>query len=184
MGDRALEIVARLEGHGLWAGTKAMITACPIMLMEAQHVLVKVRDFIWKQRIQKLTGPKSMVPSAVLKKKEKASKTKEPEPRHGKVHQADKYWARELEKGYAQHTHAQQVIDEWLESLRHPPLLDMPYSSGEDTEDGPYELAMEPQSALSDNPSPYEVTDSESEGDDVVAYDTETSHHTMVADRH
>ena len=43
---------------------------------------------------------------------------------------------------------------------------------------------MEPQSVLSDNPSPYEVTNSESEGDDVVAYDTETSHHTTVANRH
>ena len=37
---------------------------------------------------------------------------------------------------------------------------------------------------LSDNPSPYEVTDSELEGDNIVAYDTETSHHTTIADRH
>ena len=91
---------------------------------------------------------------------------------------------RELEQGYAQHTHAQRVIDEWLESLTHPPFLDTPYSSGEDTDEGLYELAIEPQSALSDNPSPYEVTDLESEGDNVVAYDTETSHHMTIADRH
>ena len=89
-----------------------------------------------------------------------------------------------MEQGYAQHTHAQQIIDKWLESLTHPPLLDAPYSSREDTDDRPYELAIEPQSVLSDNLSPYEVTDSESEGDDVVAYDTETSHHMTVADRH
>ena len=89
-----------------------------------------------------------------------------------------------MEQGYAQHTHAQRVIDKQLESLTHPPLLDTPYSSGEDTKDGPYESAIEPQSVLSDNPSPYEVTDSESEGNDVVAYDTETSHHTTIADRH
>ena len=152
--------------------------------MEAWHILVKAWDFIQKQRIQKLTSPKPTVSSAVLKKKEKASKTKEPEPQHGKVHWADKYWARELEKGYAQHTHAQQVIDEWLESLTHPPLLDTPYSSGEDTKDGLYESAIEPQSALSDNLSPYEVTDSESEDNHVVAYDTETSHHMMVVNRH
>ena len=57
-GDQALEIIARLEGHWLWAGTEVMITACPIMLMEARHILVKVRDFIRKQRIQKLTSPK------------------------------------------------------------------------------------------------------------------------------
>ena len=184
MGDQALKIVIRLEGHWLWAGTKVMITACLIMLMEAQHVLVKARDFIQKQRIQKLTSPKPMVPSAVPKKKEKATKTKEPEPHCGKVCQADKYWARKLEQGYAQHTHTQQVIYEWLESLTHPPLLNTPYSSGEDTDDRPYESAIEPQSVLSDNPSPYEVTDSESEGEDVVAYDTETSHHMTVADRH
>ena len=152
--------------------------------MEAWHILVKARDFIQKQRIQKLTSPKLTAPSAVPKMKEKATKTKEPEPQHGKVCWADKYWARKLEQGYAQHTHAQRVIDERLESLTHPPLLDTPYSSGEDTEDGLYDSAIEPQSVLSDNPSPYEVTDSESEGDDVVTYETETSHHTMVADRH
>ena len=107
MGDQALEIVGRLEGHWLWAGTEAMITACPMKIVEAQHVLVKARDFIQKQRIQKLTSPKLMTLSAVPKKKEKVSKTKEPEPQHGKVCQADKYWARKLEQGYAQHTHAQ-----------------------------------------------------------------------------
>ena len=37
-GDQALEFVARLEGHWLWAGTEATIMACPIMLMEARHV--------------------------------------------------------------------------------------------------------------------------------------------------
>ena len=48
MGDQALEIIGRLEGHWLLAGTEAMITACPITLVEAQHVLVKARDFIQK----------------------------------------------------------------------------------------------------------------------------------------
>ena len=161
-----------------------MITACPIMLMEARHVLVKARDFIRMQRIQKLTSPKQTTLSAVPKMKEKTFKAKEPEPWCGKVCQADKYLAKKLEQRYGQHTHTQRIIDEWLESLTHPPSLDNPYSSGEDTKDGPYELAVEPQSTLSDNPSPYEVTDLESEGDDVVAYDTETSHHTTIADRH
>ena len=49
MGDQALEIIRRLEGHWLWAGTEAMITACPITLVEARHILVKARDFIRKQ---------------------------------------------------------------------------------------------------------------------------------------
>ena len=85
MGDQALEIGARLEGHRLWAGTEATITACPITLMEARHILVKARDFIRKQRIQKLTSPKLTTPSAVPKTKEKTSKAKEPEPWHGEV---------------------------------------------------------------------------------------------------
>ena len=104
-GDQALEIITRLEGHRLWAGTEATITACPIMLMEAQHVLVKARDFIRKQGIQKLTSPKLMTLSAMLKKKEKTSKAKEPEPWYGKVHRANKYLAKKLEQGYGQHTH-------------------------------------------------------------------------------
>ena len=84
-GDQALEIVTRLEGHQLWASMEATIMVCPIMLMEARHVLVKARDFIRKQRIQKLTSPKLTTLSAMPKMKEKTSKAKEPEPWHGKV---------------------------------------------------------------------------------------------------
>ena len=80
-------------------------------------------------------------------------------------------------------THA-CTADNRLESLTHPTLLDAPYSSGEDTNDGQNESVIEPQSVPSDNLSPYEVSDSESECNDVVAYDTETSHPMTVADRH
>ena len=135
-GDQALEIVTRLEGHWLWAGTEVMIMACPIMLMEARHILVKARDFIRKQRIQKLTSPKPTTPSAMPKMKEKTSRAKEPEPQCRKVHRADKYWAKKLEQGYVQHTHTQRIIDDRLESLTHPPSLNTPYSSGEDIKDG------------------------------------------------
>ena len=183
-GDQALEIITRLEGHRLWAGTESTITACPITLMEARHILVKARDFIRKQMFQKLTSPKQTALSAVPKMKEETSKAKELEPWCGKVCRADKYRAKKLEQGYGQCTHTQWIIDERLESLTNPPSLSTPYPSGEDTEDGLCESAVELQSALSDNPSPYEVTDSESEGDDIVAYDTETSHHTTIADRH
>ena len=126
MRDQALEIIARLEGHWLWAGTEATIMACLIMLMEARHILVKARDFIRKQRIQKLNSPKPTNPSAVPEMKEKTSKAKEPEPQCGKVCQADKYWAKKLEQGYGQYTHTQRIIDEWLESLTHPLSLDTP----------------------------------------------------------
>ena len=113
---------------------------------------------------------------------------KAPEPPHGKGCQANKYWAKQLEKGYGQHTHTQWMINERLESLMHLPLLDPSYLSGGGTDDEPYESALEPQSAMSDNPSPYEVTDSEGkgkgEGDDMVEYDTEMSHHTTIINRH
>ena len=62
MGDQALEIITRLEGHQLWAGTKVMIMVCTITLMEAWYVSVKARDFIRKQGIQKLTSPKLTAP--------------------------------------------------------------------------------------------------------------------------
>ena len=64
--------------------------------------------------------------------------------------------------------------------MTHPPLVDVPYSSGLDSDDGPYGSA---QDATPDDSSPYEVADLEEEGDDVIAYDTEDSHQTTVADR-
>ena len=59
-------------------------------------------------------------------------------------------------------------------------MVDVPYSSGLDSDDCPYGSA---QDATPDDSSPYEVADSEEEGDDVVAYDTEDSHQMTVADR-
>ena len=64
----------------------------------------------------------------------------------------------------------------------HPLLVDVPYSSRLDSDDGPYESAQDAASTPSDS-SPYEVIDSEEEGDDIIAYDTEDSHQTTVADR-
>ena len=90
------------------------------------------------------------------------------------------YWARKLESGHTQH--AQRLIDERLEALTHPPLVDVPYSSGLDSDDSPYGSAQDVASTPSDS-LPYEVADSEEEGNDVVAYDTEDSHQMTVADR-
>ena len=89
-----------------------------------------------------------------MKKLLKPTITKSPKPWYGKVHQADKYWAKQLEKGYGQHTHMQQLIDERLESLMHPSVLNPPYSSGGDTDNEPSQSVLEPQSALTDDPSP------------------------------
>ena len=98
------------------------------------------------------------------------------EHRRKKVRGADLCWARK--SGHTQH--AQRLIDERLEALTHPPLVDVPYSSGLDSDDGPYGSA---QDVTPDDSSPYEVADLEEEGNDIVAYDTEDSHQMTVADR-
>ena len=86
-----------------------------------------------------------------------------------------------MEAGHTQHT--QCLIDERLEELTHPPLIDPPYSSGTDSADELYESAQEPLGYTTD-PSPFEVTDTEDEDrDNVVEYDTETSHQVTVAER-
>ena len=68
-----------------------------------------------------------------------------------------------------------------MEALTHPPLIDPPYSSGLDSNKEPYESARDAHSMTSES-SPYKVTDSEEEYDDVVAYDMETSHQVTVAE--
>ena len=81
-----------------------MIAAYSVILGKARHILVKAREFIRKQRIQKLTAPKltAEVPSAPSKKLEKPTIGKEVEHQRSKVKRADKYWARKLESGHTQ----------------------------------------------------------------------------------
>ena len=184
IGEEANQIVGRVTRARLWAGTEAMICAYAVTLGEARHILVKAREFIRTQRIQKLTTPKTIpMPTAkpVPKQPSKPSVGREAEHRRSKVKRADKYWAKKLESGHTQHT--QRLIDERLEELTHPPLIDPPYSSGTDSADELYESAQEPLGYTTDS-SPYEVTDTEDEDwDDIVEYDTETSHQVTVAER-
>ena len=94
----------------------------------------------------------------------------------GKVRWADKYFAKLLAKVSLQH----KTGEERVECLMHPHLLPWPMTSGEETD--PYESAKEHAGEVSDM-SPYDVYDSDEESDDVIAYNTETSHHMTVADR-
>ena len=73
-GEEAQQIVGRVAGAQMWAGTDAFIAAYMVTLGEARHILVKAHDFIKRQRLQKLTASKgeSRVPSAPAKKLEKA----------------------------------------------------------------------------------------------------------------
>ena len=177
-GEEAHQIIGRVASARMWAGTDALVAAYVVTLGEAHHILVKARDFIKRQTLQKLTAPKttSGVPSAPSKKLEKAAVGQTAEHWHSKVKRADKYWAKKLEAGHSQHT--QWIIDERLEALTHPPLIDPPYASGVESDDEPYQSARD----LPSEPSPYDITDSEEEQANVVEYDTETSHQVTVAE--
>ena len=168
-GEEAHQIIDRVAGARSWAGTDALVAAYAVMLREARQLLVKAREFVRRWTIQKALAPKS--PPTQTEQERKPIVSEAREHRRKKVRRADVYWARKLESGHTQH--AQRLIYERLEALTHPPLVDVPYSSGLDSDDGPYGSA---QDATPGDSSPYEVADSEEEGDDVVAYDTEDSH--------
>ena len=177
-GEEAHQIIDRVAGAWSWAGTDAMVAAYAVTLREVHQLLVKAREFVRCRTIQKMLALKSPPMPTEWERKPVIGEARE--HRRKKVRRADVYWARKLESGHTQH--AQRLIDERLEALTHPPLVDVPYSSGLDSDDGPYGLAQDAVSTPGDS-SPYEVTDSEEEGDDVVAYDTEDSHQTTLADR-
>ena len=82
-GEQAHEIIGRVAGTWMWAGTDALVAAYVVTLGKARHILVKAREFIRRQRIQKLTAPKHPkgVPSAPPKKLEKPVVGKEAEHR-------------------------------------------------------------------------------------------------------
>ena len=175
-GEEAHQIIDRVAGAQSWAGTDALVAACAVTLREACQLLVKAREFVRRQTIQKVLALKSPPTPTEWERKPVIGEARE--HKHKKVRRADVYWARKLESGHT--LHAQRLIDERLEAFTHPLLVDVPYSSGLDSDDDPYGSA---QDATPDDSSPYEVTDSEEEGDDVVAYNTEDSHQTTVADR-
>ena len=177
-GEEAHQIIDRVAGARSWAGTDALVATYAVTLREVRHLLVKAREFVRCQTIQKALAPKS--PPMPMERERKPVLGEAREHRRKKVRRADVYWARKLESGHTQH--AQRLIDERLEALTHPPLVDVPYLSGLDSDDGPYGSAQGAASTPS-NSLPYEVADSEEEGNDVVAYDTEDSHQTTVADR-
>ena len=177
-GEEAHQIIDRVAIARSWAGTDALVATYAVTLREAHNLLVKAREFVRRRTIQKALAPKSPPTPTEWERKPVVSEARE--HRRKKVRRADVYWARKLESGHTQH--AQRLIDERLEALTHPPLVDVLYSSGLDSDDGPYGSAQDAASTPSDS-SPYEVADSEEEGDDVVAYDTEDSHQTTVADR-
>ena len=68
-----------------------------------------------------------------------------------------------------------------MQCLLHSATGPLPMTSDAESGKEPYESAMD--YGVTTDASPYEAYDSEEESDDVVAYNTETSHLMMVADR-
>ena len=68
-----------------------------------------------------------------------------------------------------------------MQCLLHSAAGPSPMTSDAESGEEPYESAMD--YGVTTDASPYEAYDSEEESDDVVAYDTETSHLMTVTDR-
>ena len=55
--DDLREILDRVNGGRTWAGKDAVITAIPVTVAEARHILAKARLFAQSQRKPKRQGP-------------------------------------------------------------------------------------------------------------------------------
>ena len=71
--------------------------------------------------------------------------------------------------------------DKRVQCLLHSAAGLSPMTSDTESGEEPYEFTMDYGGTT--DASPYEAYDSEEESDDVMAYDTEMSHLTMVTDR-
>ena len=177
--EEAHQIIDRVAGARSWAGTDALVATYAVTLREALSSTGEGPGIRQMPDNPEGASPE-VTPYALTERERKPVISEAREHRRKKVRRANVYWAWKLESGHTQH--AQRLIDERLEALTHQPLVDVPYSSRLDSDDSPYESAQDAASTPSDS-SPYEVADSEEEGDDVVAYDTEDSHQMTVADR-
>ena len=57
-GEEAHQIIDRVAGARSWAGTDALVATYAVTLREARQLLVKAREFVRCQTIQKVLAPK------------------------------------------------------------------------------------------------------------------------------
>ena len=100
-GEEAHQIIDRVAGARSWASTDALVAAYAVTLREARQLLVKAREFVRRQTIQKALAPKS--PPTLKERERKPVVGEVGEHRRKKVRRADVYWARKLESGHTQH---------------------------------------------------------------------------------
>ena len=100
-GEEAHQIVDRVAGAQSWASTDALVAAYAVTLREAHQLLVKAREFVRCQTIQKALALKSPPTPTEWERKPVIGESRE--HRRKKVRRADVYWARKLESGHTQH---------------------------------------------------------------------------------
>ncbi|MCG8621540.1 MAG: hypothetical protein MJE68_06010 [Proteobacteria bacterium] len=184
--QQAEEAAEHLGCRQDWAGKDVEVHAVPVTLTEAKHTLVKARDFVRKQTRQKLSAAKGVPAEKMTTSKANTARGR------GMVKRADKYFAKQLAEhqvGLGDEARTKSIADRRIEKLLCPLQT---LSSGAETDDDPYESAVEtgaetgPDAGVdtfSDITSLYDSTDDEEDYDDVVGYDTETSHQVTVAER-
>ena len=150
-----------------------MVVGIAVTLAESWHILAKARNFIRTQKLQKMTMPSaSPIPRDVHPSLTDAL------PRgRGKGQRANKHFAKMVAANNLKNP--QHKGDERMQCLLHTATGPSPMTSDAESREEPYESIMD-YGATTDA-LPYEAYDSEEELDDVVAYDTETSHLTTVA---
>ena len=169
------QIIERINGQYIWAGKNALVVGVAVMLAESRHILAKARHFIRTQKLQKLATPStSLTPRDVRPSLIDAL----PQGR-GKGWRADKHFTKMVAANNLKNL--QHKGNEWMQCLLHAATGPLSMTSDAKSREEPYKSAMD-YGATTDA-SLYEAYNSEEESDDVMAYDTETSHLTTVADR-
>ena len=169
------QIIERINGQYIWAGKNALVVGIAVTLAESWHILAKARNFIRTQKLQKMATPSA---SPTLRDARPSLTDALPRGR-GKGWRADKHFTKMVAANNLKNL--QHKGDERMQCLLHAAAGPSPMTSDAESGEEPYESAMD-YGATTDA-SPYEAYDSEEELDDVVVYDTETSHLTTVTDR-
>ena len=176
--DEAMRFSNQISGAATWVGKEVMIKAVPVTLAEAKVDIARAQHFIRTQNLEKLA-----VHRFEESRKEKEARPVEspivsetPDiPRHRKmVSRVDRYSAMKYGKP------TQSACE--LEGCLSP--NEKVQSRHQQTRDT--RRVQEVDAVLTDgfnDDSPPDDSSDELDSDDIVAYDTETSHYTTIADR-
>ena len=169
--DEARRICNRIAGQAVWVGKNAMIRVVPITLAEAKVDIAKARQFIRNQNLEKLAVKR-------VKDSRKSQESSTPTP---VAETTDlprmKRTPKRSDKLILQHYRRYQ------ESANESKGLEDGYGSADAFQ--VRRTNTQNVSAITDHSdsTPDDESEYELDSDDIVAYDTESSHYTTVADR-